>query len=183
MTNVPIATRAIECDKLFDKLSSQLQDEEWEKRTALSKPAVETAIERYKTWADKFCALQEPSETSSLDHRVKEYSDVIDCFHSSLAELKDALEKLIAIASGERPNDMVNDDFDEDSSDDEDETVGDNPLDVYAKKRISEIPEAEKSLKTVKDAIAGLFRNWGIVPGGGELLNQSEVLEYAYTDW
>jgi hypothetical protein len=183
MTNGLIATYAIECDKLFDKLSSQLQDEEWEKRTALLKPAVQNAIDRYKFWADRFCALQEPSETSSLDHRVKEYSDVIDCFHSSLAELKDALEKLIAIALGERPNDMVNDDSDEDSSDDEDETVEDNPLDVYAKKRISKIPEAEKSLKTVKDAIAGLFRNWGIVPGGGELLKQSEVLEYAYSDW
>jgi benzoyl-CoA reductase/2-hydroxyglutaryl-CoA dehydratase subunit BcrC/BadD/HgdB len=102
MTNGPIATSAIECNKLFDKLSSQLQDEEWEKRTALLKPAVQKAIDRYKFWADRFCALQEPSETSSLDHRVKEYSDVIDCYHSSLAELKDALEKLIAIASGER---------------------------------------------------------------------------------
>jgi hypothetical protein len=183
MTNGPIATSAIECDKLFDKLSSRLHDEAWEKRTALPKPSVEKAIERYKTWADKFSAFQEPSETSSLDHRVKEYSDVIDCFHSSLAKLKDALEKLIAIASGERPNDMVNDDSDEDSSDDEDETVEDNPLDVYAKKRISKIPEAKKSLKTVKGAIAGLFRNWGIVPNGGELLTQSEVLEYAYSEW
>jgi hypothetical protein len=176
MTQRSLATSAIECARLLNNLSTQLLDKEWETRVALSQPSIEDQGARYKIWGGSLGAFQRLPATSSLDYRVRESPKVATQIQELLEELRHALEKLSAIASGNIPNrvaepDESDDDFeDEDEEDYEEREPGEGSdgsedgVDVHVIIEIDvdgkphQLSEASELFKSVKDTITSLFR-------------------------
>jgi tetratricopeptide (TPR) repeat protein len=176
MAQRSLATSAIECARLFNDLSSQLLDRERETRTTLSQPSIEDEGARYKIWAGNLGAFQRLPATSSLDYRLRESSKVATQIQELLDDLRHALQRISAIASGESPNRVAEstdseDDYEDDSEDDHDkdepEKVSDGSEDgidediiikVDADEKSHQLSEAGELFRSVKDTITGLFR-------------------------
>jgi tetratricopeptide (TPR) repeat protein len=176
MAQRSLATSAIECARLFNDLSSQLLDRERETRTALSQPSIEDESARYKIWAGNLGAFQRLPATSSLDYRLKESPKVATQIQELLEDLRHAMQRISAIASGESPNRVAEstdseDDYEDDSEDghdkDELEKVSDGSedgidediiIDVDADEKSHQLSEAGELFRSVKDTITGLFR-------------------------
>ncbi|KAH6861233.1 hypothetical protein B0T12DRAFT_479964 [Alternaria alternata] len=171
-TQRPLATSAVECERLFDILSSQLLDKERETRTSLSQPSIEDEGARYRTWAGNLGAFQRLPATSSLDYRLMESPKVASQIQELLEDLRHALQRILAIASGESPNRVAEltdseDDPKDDHDEEEPEKVSDGSEDGVAENLIIEVDadetpnhlyEAGELLKSIKDTITGLFR-------------------------
>jgi pentatricopeptide repeat protein len=172
MIQRPLSTSAIECARLFNDLSSQLLDRERETRTALSQPSIEDESARYKIWAGNLGAFQRLPAASSLDHRLRESPKVATQIQELLEDLRHALQRISAIASGESPNrvaestdseDDSEDDYDQDGSEkvsdgSEDGVNQDIIIEVDADEKPHQLSEAGELFRSVKDTITGLFR-------------------------
>jgi tetratricopeptide (TPR) repeat protein len=168
MTQRSLATSAIECARLFANLSSQLLDKEWETRTTLSQPSTEDEGARYRIWAGNLGAFQRLPATSSLDYRLMESPRVAMQIQELLEDLRHALQKISAIASGESLNRVAElTDSEDESGDDEPETESDGSedgvdqdviIEVDADEKSHQLSEAGELFKSVKDTITGLFR-------------------------
>jgi tetratricopeptide (TPR) repeat protein len=176
MTQRSLATSAIECARLFNDLSSQLLDGERETRTTLSQPSIEDEGARYKIWAGNLGAFQRLPAASSLDYRLRESPKVATQIQELLEDLRHAMQRISAIASGESPNRVAEstdseDDYDDDSEDDHDkeepEKVSDGSedgvdedviIEVDADEKPRQLSEAGELFRSVKDTITGLFR-------------------------
>jgi tetratricopeptide (TPR) repeat protein len=176
MTQRSLATSAIECARLLNNLSTQLLDKEWETRAALSQPSIEDQDARYKIWGGNLGAFQRLPATSSLDYRVRESPKVATQIQELLEDLRHALQKVSAIASGNIPNrvaepDEEDDDFeDEDKDDYEERELGEGSdgsedgvdehviIEIDVDEKHHQLSEASELFKSVKDTITSLFR-------------------------
>jgi hypothetical protein len=166
MTQRSLASSAIECARLFNNLSSQLLDRERETRTNLLQPSIEDEGARYKIWAGNLGAFQRLPATSSLDYRLMESPRVATQIQELLEDLRDALQKISAIASGESPNRVAElTDSEDDSEDDHDEDElkkdsdgSEDGVEANVDKIPHQISEAGELFRSTKDTITGLFR-------------------------
>jgi hypothetical protein len=157
---VPFVISVTECDNLFDKLSSQLHDKEWDERTALPQTVVEDMIAQYRTWGYGFGADERlPCDPAYLA------AIITNGFHENLAGLIDALEKLTAIASGERPNIIVTASLLEPVGD---EPAKDSPLEANAKNGVCQVTETVRLIRIMEARLSGLSNfSLGAVPKAG----------------
>jgi ankyrin repeat protein len=166
MTQRSLASSAIECARLFNNLSSQLLDRERETRTNLLQPSIEDEGARYKIWAGNLGAFQRLPATSSLDYRLMESPRVATQIQELLEDLRHALQKISAIASGESPNRVAElTDSEDDSEDDHDEDElkkdsdgSEDGVEANVDKIPHQISEAGELFRSTKDTITGLFR-------------------------
>lgn len=169
-----LAASSTECAQLFNSLSALLRDTQSEARSSLEQAAIEDQSVRFRVWAGNLGAFHTLPALSSLDHRLRESPKVATQILALLQDLHGSLQKIRAIACGERPNRRI--DPDEDDDDDDDGDDGDDGNDEFFEKEATgnqepstedqedvsiECPlrsEAEEVFESVKETIASLFR-------------------------
>ncbi|KAE8440784.1 hypothetical protein EG329_006584 [Mollisiaceae sp. DMI_Dod_QoI] len=154
----PVATHGQVCDRHFDELCALFDDEEREFIYEISRLQVSDSYGQFKVWAGNIGALQSIQSASSLDYRLREVPKVSKQVVALLQDLDEALEDVIAIASGERENRVsspvpVDANLRTDDEDDSGEIVTE-PSEL-ASRPVSEIQEIFQS---IPETIASLFK-------------------------
>lgn len=94
-----LALLSLRCLHLFNEISSCLQDMGGE-NIPLSVSAYQDELARYKIWAENMGAFH--GDQRSLDHRLREASQLKTDVKLVLCNLKGYLEDCLSIVSGQR---------------------------------------------------------------------------------
>ncbi|CCC13791.1 unnamed protein product [Sordaria macrospora k-hell] len=118
MDNETISGRCRKIQQKLKGLLAVLENGSAPVSTTVTAPSVQDAFERFMLWAGNLGALRKPTSKLSLDTRLANSQEVRDYIDREIKNMCEALEDLMNIVNGSKPNREIGSIYSSDSEDD-----------------------------------------------------------------